>query len=124
MLHFYKATVIRVIDGDTVVLSIDNGFHSRYETSVRLLGFDAPEVRTRDLEEKGRGLLAKQRLEELIYSEGYDIYIRTEKSDSFGRWLGIIYLDIDKYVCVNDIMKAYCEELETPLPSTESEVPI
>ena len=56
----YKAKVLRIVDGDTCDVMLDLGFNSFMKGRVRLVGIDTPESRTRDLEEKARGLAAKQ----------------------------------------------------------------
>jgi len=62
--YTYRAELVRVIDGDTVVLNVDLGFeHWLHNQTFRLYGIDAPETRTTDLDEKRRGLQAKEWLE-------------------------------------------------------------
>ena len=62
----YQATVLRIIDGDTVDVDIDLGFSVWLKKQrVRMMGIDTPESRTRDKEEKVRGLLSKKKLAEL-----------------------------------------------------------
>ena len=62
----YHATLERVIDGDTIDVTLDLGFDVRlHKQRVRLAGIDTPESRTRNLEEKALGLKAKDRLIEL-----------------------------------------------------------
>jgi|TARA_B110000444_G_scaffold60236_1_gene56130 micrococcal nuclease len=59
-MYEYKCRILRVIDGDTVDIDIDLGFGVwMHRERVRLYGIDTPESRTRDLEEKKFGLLAK-----------------------------------------------------------------
>ena len=65
-MYEYKATVHRIIDGDTVDVTIDLGFEMTTKQRIRLYGINTPESRTRDLEEKKRGLAAKDRVIELI----------------------------------------------------------
>ena len=66
-MHQYKVKKInRVIDGDTVDLDIDLGFSITISQRIRLKDIDAPETRTKDLEEKERGLAAKVWLEEQL----------------------------------------------------------
>ena len=88
-MYEYKADVYKVIDGDTVDLYIHLGFDITIKKRVRLLGIDTPEVRTRDLEEKKKGIAAKDRLIELI---GTKCIVRTQldKAGKYGRILGII----------------------------------
>ena len=65
-MYTYKARLDRVIDGDTIDANIDLGFDITVHKRIRLAGIDTPESRTRDLEEKKRGLASKARLIELI----------------------------------------------------------
>ena len=64
-MYEYKAVVDRVVDGDTIDVTIDLGFKVWKKMRVRMEGINTPESRTRDLEEKKRGLAAKDRLKEL-----------------------------------------------------------
>jgi micrococcal nuclease len=66
-MYEYKATILRVVDGDTVDVDIDLGFGVWLRKErVRIMGIDTPESRTRDKEEKRFGLAAKNRLKELL----------------------------------------------------------
>jgi endonuclease YncB( thermonuclease family) len=40
------ATVLRVVDGDTLMLHLDLGWHISYEARCRLIGVNAPELDT------------------------------------------------------------------------------
>ena len=61
MMHEYRCKIIKIVDGDTVDVDIDLGFDIWMKNErIRLLGIDTPESRTRDLEEKKFGLLAKK----------------------------------------------------------------
>lgn len=92
----------RIIDGDTVDILIDVGFDITIKQRVRLLNIDAPETRTKDLEEKERGLEAKYWLEKELSREG-EWVINTTKDDKYGRILGELYLVGDP-VTVNEKM--------------------
>ncbi len=89
-MYEYKAEIRRVVDGDTVDVTIDCGFNIHIKERVRLSGIDTPECRTRDLEEKARGLAAKNRLIEILESFGNKFVIKTfiDKKGKFGRLLG------------------------------------
>lgn len=66
-MYTYKATVIRVVDGDTVDIDLDLGFGIWLRNErVRIMGIDTPESRTTDEVEKVFGLAAKNRLKELL----------------------------------------------------------
>jgi micrococcal nuclease len=87
-LYNYKATVLEVVDGDTVTVRIDMGLRTYSVHRLRLLGIDTPELRgpTREA-----GLAAKAFVVEHLL--GKDVIIHTEKDDSFGRYLAHVYLD-------------------------------
>ena len=58
--YIYKATIERVVDGDTIDVTLDLGFDVRlHKQRCRLAGIDTPESRTRDLAEKKLGVAAK-----------------------------------------------------------------
>jgi len=89
-LYCYKIKkVIKVIDGDTIDVVIDLGFDVYTKQRIRLYAINAPESRTRDKEEKKRGLAAKARLKELC-EEG-DIIVKSYGKGKYGRILGELY---------------------------------
>ena len=92
-MYEYKATCRRVVDGDTIDCDIDLGFDIMIHERVRFADINAPESRTRDLEEKKRGLAAKARVQELL-SEGTEFILRTQydKIGKYGRVIGVIVL--------------------------------
>ena len=60
-MYEYYCEVTRIVDGDTLDVDIDLGFSTKLtKQRIRMLGIDTPESRTRDLEEKSRGLLSKK----------------------------------------------------------------
>ena len=64
----YNAELVKVVDGDTVDVTLDLGFDVKlHKQRCRLAGIDTPESRTRNLEEKKLGLAAKKRLQELCF---------------------------------------------------------
>ena len=65
-MYTYKAILDRVVDGDTVDALIDLGFDTHVKKRIRLYGMDAWESRTRDKEEKVKGLAAKARLIQIL----------------------------------------------------------
>ena len=96
-MYTYKAKLDRVVDGDTVDAHIDLGFDITIHKRIRLAGIDSPESRTRDLEEKKRGLASKDRLIELL-GDG-DFILKSEEVGKYGRVLGTLHnnkLNINK----------------------------
>ena len=89
-MYEYKAIVTRVIDGDTIDVDIQLGFDVILSKQrVRLYGIDTPESRTRDKEEKIRGLLSKDYLKDNCYV-GSNIKLKSKEKGKFGRILGVI----------------------------------
>ena len=90
----YKCEVIKVVDGDTVDVNIDVGFSIFHKARVRMYGMDTPESRTRDLDEKARGLISKQFILDKV-ADAKEIVIKTQKDGKgkFGRVLGKIFID-------------------------------
>lgn len=102
-MYTYKAKLVRVIDGDTIDAEIDLGFNVVIRQRIRLYGIDTPESRTRDLEEKERGLAAKQRLTEILPKE-FIVKTMLNKRGKFGRILGVLYINMNDETSVNDML--------------------
>ena len=90
-MYTYKAKLDRVIDGDTVDANIDLGFYITIHKRIRLAGIDTPESRTRDLEEKARGLASKDKLIELL-GDG-DFILESKEVGKYGRVLGTLHIE-------------------------------
>ena len=84
-MYEYNCTVERVVDGDTIDVTLDLGFDILYKSRVRLYGIDTPESRTRDKDEKARGKMAGAFLEEAI-EDGEKVIIQTKLKDSRGKF--------------------------------------
>jgi len=101
-MYNYKIKLDRVIDGDTVDAYIDLGFDISVHKRIRLAGIDSPESRTRDLEEKKKGLAAKERLKEILASD--NIIMKSHGKGKYGRVLGELYVEKDQEISVNEIL--------------------
>ena len=86
----YECELIKVVDGDTIDCWIDLGFKIRIKSRVRYMGLDTWESRTRDLEEKAKGLLAKARNKELLEQGVFKL--KSFGTGKFGRVLGEIFV--------------------------------
>ena len=107
--NFRVTEINRVLDGDTIDVTIDLGFDLYKKERVRVAGVDTPEKRTRDLEEKKLGLDAtvwlQEKLEGAIEGDD-DLVIRTELVGGvgkYGRLLGWLYIG-DGDVSLNEQM--------------------
>lgn len=101
-MYTYRAKLKRVVDGDTIDVYIDLGFDIHYFSRVRLAGINAPESRTRNLEEKKAGLAAKEYVEQWFDKLGNEFIIKTTKEEKgkYGRVLGTI-TDLKDQRCLN-----------------------
>ena len=107
--NFRVTKINRVVDGDTIDVTIDLGFDLYKKERVRVAGVDTPEKRTRNKEEKALGIDAtnclKDKLEEAIKGDD-ELTIRTELKGGvgkYGRLLGWLYIGDDN-VSLNEQM--------------------
>ena len=93
--YIYRAKLDRVVDGDTVDALIDVGFDIWFKKRIRFMGLDTWESRTRDLEEKKLGKLAKERtrqlLEDVSSKSGY-FRLKSHGLGKYGRVLGELFV--------------------------------
>ena len=107
--NFRVIKINRVVDGDTIDVTIDLGFDLYKKERVRVAGVDTPEKRTRNLEEKALGVDAtawlKSKLEETIKGDE-ELTVRTELKGGvgkYGRLLGWLYVG-DSDLSLNEQM--------------------
>ena len=107
--NFRVVKVDKVLDGDTIDVTIDLGFDLYKKERVRVAGVDTPEKRTRYLEEKALGIDAtnslKKELEDVLAGDD-EIIVRTELHGGvgkYGRLLGWLYVG-DETVSLNEQM--------------------
>ena len=107
--NFRVTKIDKVLDGDTIDVTIDLGFDLYKKERVRIAGVDTPEKRTRDLEEKALGIDAtnwlKEKLESTLSGDD-ELSIRTELVGGvgkYGRLLGWLYIG-DATVSLNEQM--------------------
>ena len=94
-MYEYRVSIDRVVDGDTVDCWIDLGYNLQIHKRIRFAGGNAPETRTRNKEEKKRGLAAKERnkelLEKISSKPGY-FRLKSYGVGKYGRVLGEIFI--------------------------------
>lgn len=89
MFHYQVSRVLRVVDGDTVDLEIDLGFHLKASYRFRILGIDTPEKGELNFLEATE--FTKKWLEAHVVA-GNKLQVLTQKGDSFGRWLADVFV--------------------------------
>ena len=107
--NFRVIKIDRVLDGDTIDVTIDLGFDLYKKERVRVAGVDTPEKRTRNLEEKALGIDAtnwlKKELEDVLAGDD-ELIVRTELHGGvgkYGRLLGWLYVG-DEELSLNEQM--------------------
>lgn len=83
-MYDYRVKVLRVVDGDTLHVTVDLGFDQRVDKSLRLYGINCPEMNTPE------GVAAKAFVEKLVSRV---TFLRTVKDrrEKYGRYLGTLY---------------------------------
>lgn len=94
-MYQYRATIVRVIDGDTVVADVDLGFHVTHRVTFRLLGIDCPEMNT------AAGKAAKEFVVAWLIGDRTFVF-DTHKTDKYGRYLAKINDENNR--CLNDTL--------------------
>jgi micrococcal nuclease len=108
--YWYKAKILKVIDGDTVDAMVDLGFDVHHKIRIRLYGVNTPESRTSDAAEKQLGLKAKAFTQDWC-TRHPEVYLQTvvDKNEKYGRVLAELYSSNDihniKTACLNNEIK-------------------
>ena len=84
-LYAYKATLDRVVDGDTIRVVLDLGFKIFHKEILRLRGIDAPEMKT------DAGPISKKTLEKILKDVPF-LIIKTTRVDIYGRYVADVFL--------------------------------
>ena len=106
----YNAELERVVDGDTIDITIDLGFNVKlHKQRCRLAGIDTPESRTKDLAEKALGKKASARLKELC---GKKLKIKSLGKGKYGRILAIPYTEDGQDICQILIKEGHAVEYD------------
>lgn len=116
--YYYKAKVLRVVDGDSIRCDVDMGFGIwQHNKDIRLYGIDAPETRTTDLNEKERGFVSKEWLEGVIEDASHQVILKTYKDSTgkYGRLLADVFVlgvdgelwSVNQYMLDNELAVSY-----------------
>lgn len=105
-MYNYKATLHRVIDGDTMDFVVDLGFKIQAKIRVRVKDYDAPEVRG---PEKVQGKLVKAYCEQ-VFADCENIMLKTYKTGKYGRWLADVMVNLKGTGSYINIVELLMEE--------------
>lgn len=100
----FRARCERVVDGDTIDVRIDAGFHAEHIERLRLLGVNAPEMHGASAD---AGSAAKAWVEQWLAAMvgTWPLVVQTHKTDAFGRYLAVVWR-ADTAACLNDELLA------------------
>jgi micrococcal nuclease len=95
-MYEYNVRIDRVVDGDTVDCWIDLGYNLQIHKRIRFAGVNAPETRTRDLEEKKQGLIAKEwlinKIDPKAVGSSKEIILKSYEYGKYGRVIGELFI--------------------------------
>ena len=101
----YNATLVRIVDGDTCDAMIDLGFDTWVKKRIRFVGVDTWESRTRNLEEKKKGLEAKAYTKKMLEESNEGKFtLKSHGLGKYGRVLGEIFLKGEEQ-SLNELLK-------------------
>jgi micrococcal nuclease len=96
----FEATVLKVIDGDTIDLDVDLGFKIRKKVRARLARINCAELNSSDTNDKEKAVAAKQYLSKLL-GAGAQVFVRSLALDIYGRSIAEVFLNTAN---VSDLM--------------------
>ena len=108
-----RAEILRVVDGDTLELLVDQGMQSFAKVHVRLLGVDTAETHgvTKGSDEYNRGMEAKLYVLDWVDAHGGSVIVRTVKDKrSFNRYIADVWAEESSI------------EKDAPLPHLQSAI--
>jgi len=104
-LYWYTATVVNVVDGDTLDVDTDLGFRIRFHQRIRLYGVDAYELNDPDPERRELAKKAKTFVEAEVLGKRCFINTYMDRAEKYGRWLADIwYLREGEYRNLNQYL--------------------
>jgi endonuclease YncB( thermonuclease family) len=96
--YVFDAEVLRVIDGDSILMELNCGFFIKKTERIRLAKLDAPEQETK------KGKDATHYVNEQL-AKAARVVVKTEKTDVFGRYLGHVFYSYEE----DSVDKVYAE---------------
>lgn len=107
-LYWYKAKVLRVVDGDTIKVAVDVGLNMSRRLNIRLKDVDTPEIFgvDKESEEYARGIVAKKFVEDRLLDKIVWVHTFKDKTGKYGRYLGdVFFQDEDgKHVSISKLL--------------------
>jgi len=107
-LYWYRADLLRVVDGDTVKLLLDLGLGTHRRVTLRLYGINTPEIRgvPKDSQEYENGMRAKIFVEERLTGKSLWVHTHKDRTGKYGRYLAdVMFQDEDgKHVSITKLL--------------------
>lgn len=105
--YFYRAYLEKVVDGDTIDVSIDVGFQTTVFKRLRFMEIDTEELRSSDPERKARAYEAKDFVFEKL-SNADKVYVQTkmDATGKYGRVLAWVWFEENnERYCLNTLLR-------------------
>lgn len=103
----FEAEVTKVVDGDTLDLTIFLGFDVSVNIRVRLFGIDTPEVHgvKKESKEYKKGIKASEFVHGWLDDNGSNVVVETfkQKKGKYGRWIARIYSKDESKILNEDL---------------------
>lgn len=90
--HRYRVKEVKVIDGDTVDLTLDLGFYAYTQQRFRLDGLNTPEMNSKDPSERVKAAEVKNFVIRVV-GAATCIEVTSTRTEKYGRWLAELWLD-------------------------------
>lgn len=106
-MYEYRASLVKVIDGDSLVVSLDLGFSLFQKHSLRLYGINTPEIHDKDPAKRAVALKAKKFVADylLLSEDALTIHTVKDRSEKYGRYLATVFVQ-NNPVSLNDALVA------------------
>lgn len=89
----YPAKIVRVVDGDTLIATLDRGMNDFSTLKLRLAGINTPEIigESHEAGARARDYVLTWAAEAMKDPDEWPILVVTQKTDEYGRWVAVVY---------------------------------
>lgn len=104
-MYEYNGKILKVVDGDTLDISVDLGFSVNTLIRIRLSDINTEELTSQDLVKRAKAVEAKNRVTQLCEEKnGNEVKLLTfkDKKEKYGRYLAKIFFKDGS--CLNQML--------------------
>ena len=105
----YKVTKVeKIVDGDTIYLTVDLGFHVTFFVKLRLKDVDTPELNSKDEKEREDAEWFKNAVTTVLAklaSSDTPLFVESKRKGKYGRWIGdIVWLSDGEQSSLSELL--------------------